>query len=246
MPSPGNPLALAIVIALAGAAEGSTPPWPPAIDDEAEVSSGGMLPSTYDAVFARHAGGIPIAYLRALAMRESGMNPRATANASSANAARGLLQVVGVARTEYNRVKGTSIQPDDLWDVDTNVKIAAWLLRTIVAAYARHPSKNLKTDWSNPEFVRLLTAGWNAGYSEGGGVGKVASYLEARGQPVTHASVVASAGAAGAVDVLGRADRAAWHRSVADLYFAQPDAGGGSMMLVALVAGLGFLWWYTS
>jgi soluble lytic murein transglycosylase-like protein len=203
------------------------------------------LSSAYDGIFARHAGKVPVAYLRALAMRESGMNPRATANASSANAARGLLQVVGVARTEYNRVKGTNIQPDDLWDVDTNVKIAAWLLNTIVAAYAKHPSKNMKTDWDNPEFVKLITAGWNAGYSEGGGVGKVASYLERSGGHVTHDAVVASAGAAGAVATVGNVSRRDWARGVSALYFDQPDRGGSLsvVVLVAVAALIGtYLW----
>lgn len=208
-------------------------------------SEGMGLPTQYDAIFSRHAGKVPVAYLRALAMRESGMNPRATANAASPNAARGILQVVGVARTEYNRVNGTNYQPDDLWDVDTNVKIAAWLLNTIIAAYARHPSKNMKMDWDNPEYVKLVTGGWNAGYSEGGGVGKVATYLEARGLPVTHDAVVANAGAAGAVSQVGNLDRRNWARGVAELYFGQPDRGGSLpiVMVVAVAALIGVYLW---
>lgn len=193
------------------------------------------LTTEYDPIFRRYAGRVPVAYLRALAYRESGMRPLAAASSSS-NAARGLLQVVGVVRQDYNQRNGTSYTADDLFTPDVNVRLAASVLNQIVTGYARHPSPNLHENWSNPEYVKLVTAGWNAGYSEGGGVGKVATYLEARGIPVTHDSVIANAAAAGAVSYLN-ADRAVWHRSVADLYFQQPDAGGGSAWtLVALVA----------
>lgn len=198
-----------------------------------------LLPTVYDGYFARHAGRIPVAYLRALAFKESGFNPRATTNASSSSAARGILQVVGVAREDYNRVHGTNYQPDDLWDVDTNVKIAADTLNRIATAYDKHPSKNLHMDWGNPEYVKLLTQGWNAGYSEGGGVGKVATYLEQRGIPVTHDAVVANASAAGAASYLSATARRDWQRAVAALYFLQPDRGIGAIPLLTTVIAVG-------
>lgn len=174
-----------------------------------------------------------MAFLRALAARESGLNPRANAGQ---NKAQGLLQIVSVARDSYNQRHGTAYTRDDTLDPAVNVQIAVDLLQSIIRAYAKHPSTNLRADWSNPEFVKLLVAGWNAGYSEGGGVGKVASYLERQQKNVTHASVVASAAAAGAVANLGDANRAAWHRSVSDLFMAQPDrpSAGGTALKIAL------------
>lgn len=194
------------------------------------------LTTEYDPIFRRYAGRVPVAYMRALAFRESGMRPTAMAS-TSPNAARGLMQVVGVARQEFNTRNGTAYTADDLLNPAINIRIGAWLLNRIIDGYARHPSRNLQMNWGNPEFIKLLTAGWNAGYSDGGGVGKVASYLEARNIPVTHDSVYANASAAGAAATLSMPERATWHRSVSDLYFAQPDAGsGGAWKLLAFVA----------
>jgi soluble lytic murein transglycosylase-like protein len=200
------------------------------------------LPTTYDSLFARHAGRLPVAYLRALSKRESNMNPNA-ANPGGADAAKGILQVVGVLRNDYNRRNGTNYQPNDMFDPEINVKIAAWLLNSIVTAYNKHPSPNMKTDWSNPEFVRLVTAGWNAGFSEGGGVGKVARYLEQQGKPVTLEAVSAAAPEAGASKWLAIPARIQWHDSVAKLFYEQPDwgkrAAAGAGLLVVLVGAVG-------
>jgi soluble lytic murein transglycosylase-like protein len=183
------------------------------------------LPDTYDALFRRHAGAVPVAYLRALAKRESNLNPNA-AN----TAAVGLLQITSIARVDHNQRAGTSYSRANLYDPEINVEIGAGLLNRIVRAYAKHPSANLRTDWSNPEFVKLLTAGWNSGYSEGGGVGKVASYLEARGLEVTHDSVFEHSAAAGATSHLRNSHKQSWQRGVASLYFQQPDAGQVSVL----------------
>lgn len=192
------------------------------------------LSTRFDPLFAKYGGSIPVAYLRALAQRESGMNPNANAGKA---AAQGLLQIVTVVRDSYNDRHGTSYTRDDTLNPELNVKMATELLKRIITGYKRHPSKNLQEDWNNPAFVQLLTAGWNAGYSEGGGVGKVATYLEKRGIPVTPTSVYANAAAAGAVGYLSDAARAKWHRSVADLYFSQPDRPRGlGLVGVALVA----------
>lgn len=192
------------------------------------------LSNRYDSLFRLHGAGIPVAYLRALAQRESGMNPQANAGK---NAAQGLLQIVSVARESYNQRHGTRYTRDDTLDPAVNIKIAGDLLRNVLRGYGKHPSPNLKEDWTNPAFVQLVTAGWNAGYSEGGGVGKVATYLEQRGIPVTPAAVYQYAASAGATANLSRSDRAAWHTSVVDLYFAQPDRPRGlSVAGLALAA----------
>lgn len=201
-----------------------------------------MLPTTYDPLFRRYAGSIPVAYLRALTQRESGFNPRANAGQA---AAQGLLQITTVARDAFNRAQGTSYSRDDTLDPEVNIRIATNLLQRIIASYRKHPSANLREDWTNPAFVQLLTAGWNAGYSEGGGVGKVATYLEQRGLPVTPAAVYQHAAAAGAVAFLSDPARARWHRSVAELYQQQPDripAGTQALgfLAVALLAWGGY------
>ena len=198
------------------------------------------LTSQYDPLFARYQGRLPVAFLRALAQRESSMRPE-LAMPGGAGAARGLLQVVGVVRDDYNQRHGTSYTADDLFNPDVNVKIAAGLINQIVAAYGKHPSRNLKEDWTNPEFVKLLVMGWNAGFSESGGVGKVAAMLEREGTPVTHDTVYANAARAGAAPYLSMPDRIAWHRSVADLYYAQPDwnatgVGIGTLLFAGALA----------
>lgn len=204
-----------------------------------EALFGVALSTEYDPIFRRYAGHLPVAFLRALAYRESGLNPSSVMPGST-NAARGILQVVGVVREDFNAANGTSYTADDLLNPDVNVKIAAGLINRIVGYYAKHPSRNLHEDWSNPEFVKLLVAGWNAGFSESAGVGKVASYLEARGVPVTHDSVYANAAAAGGVTYLQTADRRAWQRSVSDLYFAQPDKPTSALKWVlAAIAAYG-------
>ena len=183
-----------------------------------------MILKSYDPVFRAHAGRIPVAFLRALAMRESSLNPN-----ENTSPAYGLMQLVNTVRLEYNQLRNTHYSQSDLLNPDINVKIASDLLHRIMTAYARHPDPNMQPNFSNPEFVKLLVAGWNSGYSEGGGVGKVARYLEARGLPVTHDNVFANAGAAGATTHLQNAQKKAWQRSVADLYFSQPDAGKVSL-----------------
>lgn len=192
-----------------------------------------MLPTTYDPLFRRYAGSIPIAFLRALTQRESGFNPRANAGKA---AAQGLLQITTVARDAYNRAHGTSYTRDDTLDPAVNIQIATDLLKRIIASYRKHPSANMREDWANPAFVQLLTAGWNAGYSEGGGVGKVASYLEQRGVPVTPQSVYQAASAAGAVAFLSDPARARWHQSVAELYMAQPDRASAAPKAIGVLA----------
>ncbi len=64
-----------------------------------------------------------------------------------------------------------------------------------------------------------LTFGWNAGWSEAGGVGRVARYLESSGQTdITIDLIHLYARAAGASRHLSRADKVAWSKKVAALY----------------------------
>ena len=111
------------------------------------------LSTQFDPLFQKYGGTVPVAYLRALAFRESGLNPNANAGKA---AAQGLLQIVTVARDGYNQRHGTAYTTTQTLDPAVNVQIAADLLQSIIRAYAKHPDRNLHEDWSNPEFVKLL------------------------------------------------------------------------------------------
>lgn len=191
---------------------------------------------TYDAIFARHAGAIPVNYLRALAYRESSLNPRETGGSYW-----GLLQVgLNNVLPSYNARHGTNYTGSDLLNPDVNVKIAADLLNRIAVAYAKHPSANMKPNWHNPEFVKLLTAGWNSGYSESGGVGRVATYLEQRSIPVTHDNVFTYAAAAGATKHLSNPTKHQWQRSVADLFYKEGGPGLAPYVTVGIAIFVGW------
>jgi hypothetical protein len=174
------------------------------------------LSRRFDPIFERYRGATPIEYLRALAERESGMNPNARGHA-----ARGLMQIVPVALTDYNTRHGTQYLPEHLFDPTINVAIGCELLRMIIASYHRHHPRvrNLQADWDNLRFVELLTFGWNAGFSEAGGVGRVARYLEQRGITELTVDLVARAAqTAGASKHLADPTRLRWCKSVAALY----------------------------
>ena len=81
-------------------------------------------------------------------------------------------------------------------------------------------------------------AGWNSGYSEAGGVGRVADFLESRGVPVTHANVFKYSGAAGATKHLRNPTKERWQRTVVDLFYKE-GGPGRSLFLTLLVVGLG-------
>jgi hypothetical protein len=179
-------------------------------------ASSGVAPRTFDQIFAAYGHGIPVPFLRALALRESDMK------ASLADGpAWGLLQVIEVVRQDYNQKTGATYTRQDLLNPIVNVSIASAALATIVDSFARnHPHvANLQTDWHNPRFVELLTFGWNAGWSERGGVGRVATYLEQRGRfDLTIDTVFQAASDAGASPHLSNAAKLVWCKSVAAQY----------------------------
>ena len=202
-----------------------------------------MISTQYDAVFSAHAGGktpIPVPYLRALAWRESNLNALQAVRSDNPSAARGLFQVVGVVREDFNRRHNTDYQPDDLWDPNINTMIATDTLRQMMQTLARH---ELRPRWEDPEYVRLLTAAWNAGHSDSAGVGRVLAYLHLHGYPVTHTEVYVHAADAGAAHTLSDPARARWQRGVADLYFDQRDRGSALSMWIAaaIVVVLGYV-----
>ncbi|MCB9563140.1 MAG: transglycosylase SLT domain-containing protein [Kofleriaceae bacterium] len=188
-----------------------------------------LAPRTFDPLFALHGHGLPVPYLRTLAMFESDMKPRQLERRSSAA---GLLQVVDVVRVGFNSRHGTAYERRDLLDPAINIQVASDLLARIAAGYERyHPDvPNLRTDWTNPRFVELLTFGWNAGFSERAGVGSVVAALTARGQhDVTIDDVFRAARSAGASDNLSNPRKLQWTKRVAAQHLremARDDADG--------------------
>lgn len=180
----------------------------------------------FDPVFEQYRGGLPIEYVRALVERESDGDP-----AARAGRAIGLMQIVPVVLADYNKRHGTSYTGVDLLRPTTNVAIGCELLHLIIAGYRTHHPKitTLQADWNNPQFVALLTFGWNAGFSEAGGVGRVARYLEQLGAVDISIDQVAShAKLAGASRHLENPAKLAWCKSVVALYqrertLAQPS-----------------------
>ena len=189
----------------------SNPPGEPAAT---ETPPSG-LSRRFDPIFDRHRGTIPIEFMRALATRESGMNP-----GSKGRAAWGLLQIIEVVRADFNTAHTTSVARDQLLDPEVNVRIASWLLHRIVKSYERHADlPNLRTDWSNPRFVELVVFGWNAGWSRTGGVGRVLEWLKAKGARDVDIDLIhENARSAGAVKHLSNAAKVRWCKSVVALY----------------------------
>jgi hypothetical protein len=182
------------------------------------VASLTPAPRMYDDVFAACGQGLPVPFLRALALRESDMSPRLCSGP-----AWGLLQVIEVVRADFNQRAGTRYTRQDLLDPAINVTIAATTIALIVKSYAiHHPdAANLRTDWRNPQFAALVAFGWNAGWSERAGVGRVATYLEQRGITVDINNVHRYSCEAGASKHLANPRKLAFAKSIAKQYFRE-------------------------
>jgi hypothetical protein len=203
---------------------------PSPVSSPTQVDGPAGLSREFDPVFDRYREAIPVEYLRALAMRESGMNP-----SERSGPAWGLMQIVEVVRRDYNRKHRTRYTRADLQDASVNVAMCCWLLREIIAGYQRnHPDvPNLRADWSNPRFVELLTFSWNAGFSEAGGVGRVLRYLKKQRRAdligaLTIDVVHEHAAAAGASRHLQNAKKVAWCKTVVQLYESERSRRNGT------------------
>ena len=197
------------------------------------------LPRTYDPIFRKYGQGIPVNYLRALAKRESNMDPNETKGP-----AWGLLQVIELVRNSYNKRHRTSYSRYDLLDPSINVMIATDTMRRILASYKKTGIPALQENWHAPSWVLLFTKGWNDGYSNvhpGGGVGCVAKYLVSRGIPVTHDNIYANVDAAGCARYLKNPASHKWQKTVTALFYEEggpePDVFG-AILKVGLVAGV--------
>lgn len=208
-----SPVVAPPLIASPIAAPPKAPTPPPSSSGKFATSAGVRR---FDGVFERYRGSIPLAYVRALVERESDGRP-----AVRTGSAVGLMQIVPVVLADYNKRHGTVYQTENLVEPATNVAMGCELLRLIVTSYRKnHPRvPNLQPDWNNPRFVELLTFGWNAGFSEAGGVGRVARYLEQLGATdITLDQLSAHAKLAGASKHLSNLAKVAWCKSVVVLY----------------------------
>jgi hypothetical protein len=79
----------------------------------------------------------------------------------------------------------------------------------------------MQANWRDPQFVALVTYGWNAGWSERGGVGRVVSFLEQRGLDVTINAVFDAAKASGASPHLANAMKLEFAKKVTRQYFVE-------------------------
>jgi hypothetical protein len=141
------------------------------------------IPHTYDQVFEKHRGAIPLAFMRALAFSESGLNAALDMRQAAPQAhsgALGLFQIMSASvLADWNaRHPSEQYTREQLKDPDVNARIGAALIMRIVDSYnQRHPG-SLRMDWTDPRYVALIALGYNAGYSEAGGIGKFVTILE--------------------------------------------------------------------
>jgi len=202
-----------------------------------------MISAAWDPVIERFAGHVPVAFIRALVHGESGGDSQ---KENPVSHAAGLLQITDIVRKDWNAAHPDApVSRTDLFDLETNVRIGAALLNRIVQTYRRH--RTLAPDWSSRRYAELVALGWNAGYSDRGGVGLAVGELEAAGaQPndVTVDSVAAvAAGLPKAARFVALPARVAYAKAVADLYLgsrrAPVVASRGSAVGPVVVAALG-------
>ena len=185
------------------------------------------LPRTYDAVFEAELS-VPVEFARALAWNESGMNPR-----NKTGSYWGLFQVGPENVADYNRANGTTFTHDDMLDPQANARVWSWESERIRAMLAAH---GLVEDWNSRDYVSLVTAGWNSGWSNTAGVGYMLGWLRAHKLPLTHDNVFKYGKQAGAVWSLqsGNSKAAAkyrWQRDTAAYYAAERAAAGDGNIL---------------
>jgi hypothetical protein len=193
-----------------------------------------VISAAWDPLIARYAGNVPLAFIRALIHGESGGDPtRENPNSHAA----GLLQITEIVRRDWNAAHpGAPVARADLFEPEINIRIGAALLNRIVQVYAHHST--MQPDWSSRRYPELVVLGWNAGYSDRGGVGLAVSALEEAGAgpgDVTVDTVAATAARLpGASRFVSQASRIAYAKAVAEAYL-----GSARSQVVASVGGAG-------
>lgn len=189
-------------------------------------------PTQFDSLINKYRAALPIEFVRTLIKHESGFNPNSDmglvmkerTGVYHPGAAKGLMQIVQVVRQDYNQRFMTEYAPKDLFDPDINIKLGTDTLNRILLSYARNHPNTLAPDWKDPRWLELFVFGWNAGYSEAGGVGKVVSFLERAGIPkekITIDNVSAMAEKAGASKYLSDAAKVRWCKKVAQSFLLE-------------------------
>lgn len=205
-----------------------------------------MISAVWDPIIERYAGSVPVAYIRALVHGESGGDSQ---KENPNSHAAGLLQITEIVRRDWNQAHPDApVSKDQLFDPAINVRIGAALLNRIVQVYARH--RTLQPDWTSRRYAELVTLGWNAGYSDRGGVGLAVGELEKAGAQIADVTVDAvarvAAGLGSAARFVARPDRVSYAKAVADLYLGSRRAqvvasqghGGGTGPVVLAALGL--------
>jgi soluble lytic murein transglycosylase-like protein len=202
-----------------------------------------MISAVWDPVIEKYAGRVPVAFVRALVHGESGGNSQ---KENPASHAAGLLQITEIVRQDWNSAHADApVSREQLFDPEINVRLGAALLNRIVQVYGRHPT--MRPDWKSRRYAELVALGWNAGYSDRGGVGLAVTELEAAGAKPDDVTVDTVARVAAEVPAASRfvsnSDRIAYAKAVADLYLgsrrAPVVAGRGSVAGPVVVAALG-------
>ncbi len=212
-----------------------SPPSPltPTADVEVDAppAKASAITRRFDDLFRQHGQRIPVPYLRALAHAESGMNP---------NDALGLINVVPVALADFNRRHPeATVAPSQMREPANNIRVAADTLRTIIASYERNHGdiKNLRENWQNPRFVELASFGWNAGFSERAGVGRVVRALKDRKVPAADVTIDAvfraAPGIAGVAEHLSNPRKLAYSKGVAATFFHERSRDGRERVATA-------------
>ena len=165
-------------------------------------SSKGSMTRAFDKIFEEEGRGLPVPFLRALAKHESSSDP-----SEAKGPAWGLLQVgidkrAGNVLKSYNERHGESLHKVDMLNPRLNVRVAADLLSRIVELYK---AEGLKADWTNGNWIGLVVAGYNAGYSRKVGVIHTIRFLKSRGIPITLSAVYANTPEAAPKTKKGRA-----------------------------------------
>jgi soluble lytic murein transglycosylase-like protein len=206
-----------------------------------------MITAAWDPIIERYAGDVPIAFIRALVHGESGGDSQ---KENPASHAAGLLQITEIVRQDWNAAHPSApVSRAALFDPEINLRIGAALLNRIVDVYARH--RTMQPDWGSRRFAELVVLGWNAGYSDRGGVGLAVSELEAAGAKPADVTVDSvsrvAAGLRKSSRFVAQPDRVTYAKAVADLYLgsrrssvvASHGGTAGPVVLAALgVLGL--------
>jgi hypothetical protein len=186
-------------------------------------------------------GIIPVEFLRVLAFNESSLHPgditivkdgkrldpqKLDQKTLETRGAHGLFQTMAEVLKDYNLLHGTKYKLTDVSDPkhpELGAKIGIELLERIVRAYNKnHPT--LGMNWGDPRWVALVVQGFNAGYSEAGGVGHVVSALEKLGIPKERVTVDAVSEVAPKVKgsrFLSEPARVRYAKHVADQYMRE-------------------------